>query len=66
MMLQPEGWKLDSRKDFPLVKRRGGGTQTVGKGMKGEWEGGFAPGETSHARINGGGSLFFGGRIRCK
>lgn len=28
MMLLLEGWKLDSRRDFPLSKGRGGGPQT--------------------------------------
>lgn len=28
MMLQLDGWKLDSRRDFPLGKGRGGGPQT--------------------------------------
>lgn len=48
MMLQLEGWKLDCRRDFPFFRGRGGGIQPVEKRMKGEWEGGFAPGETSH------------------
>lgn len=54
MMLLLEGWKLDSRRDFPLSKGRGGGPQTWTKGKDGG------------SIKNGGGKLFFGGRMRGK
>lgn len=42
------GMEVRLSEGLPVFRGRGGGTQPVEKRMKGEWEGGFAPGETSH------------------
>lgn len=54
MLLQLDGWKLDSQRDFPWGQGRGGGpgNWTIGTGCQ--------------KHESGGGKLFFGGRMRGK